>query len=124
MSGIRYFLDTNAIIFLLNGNAALEAQLQKAHWIGTSVVCLIKFLSFQTLSSNDKELLYSLTNRIAVIQLESSFPELEKIAELRKITKLKLPDAIIAASARINEAVLVSNNKHLSSIADLTVQSF
>lgn len=46
MIGERLLLDTNAIIQLLAGNAELIAIVEKAHFISTSVICELEFLSF------------------------------------------------------------------------------
>lgn len=43
---MRYLLDTNAIIALLSGNAALLNLLQNPQWVGISVIAEIEFLSF------------------------------------------------------------------------------
>ena len=121
MNGTRYFLDTNAIISLLDGNKDLEKQLQSADWIGTSVICLIEFLSFHTLSLHDRNLLFQLTQRINIEAVETAFTKLETIANFRKEPRLKLPDTIVAAGAINNNAVLLSNDKHFSSLANLSV---
>jgi predicted nucleic acid-binding protein len=124
MNGIRYFLDTNALISLLNGNKAIEKQLHQASWIGTSVVCIIEFLSFPSLTENDRNLLYILIQRIHVLPVENKLSELEQIARLRQHTKLKLPVAIIAATTTMNKAVLFSNDKHFSTVPDLSLVTF
>lgn len=124
MNGIKYFLDTNAIISLLNGNTALEQQLHSATWIGTSVICIIEFLSYPYLTASDRSLLHILSQRISILSIESSFLELELIAKLRQQTKLKLPDAVIAATAIQNQAVLLTNDRHFSSINNLNVVSY
>jgi hypothetical protein len=88
MSETKYFLDTNAIIALLNGNTHLEKRLYQADWIGTSVVCVIEFLSFSSLTGRDKNLLNILMQRISVLPIENSSPKLEKIAIVRQQTRL------------------------------------
>jgi tRNA(fMet)-specific endonuclease VapC len=124
MSGINYFLDTNAIISLLNGNDFIEKQLQPADWIDTSIVYIIEFLSFSSLSANDRALLFTLTNRIHITPPENSFSQVEQIAKLRQETRLKLPDAAIAAQALAYNALLISNDRHFTSIPHLTDISF
>lgn len=112
------------MIALLNGNVELDNRLRNASWIGTSVVCVIEFLSFTNLQSEDKDLMYSLLKRINVFPVEHNLSWLEQVAELRQQTKLKLPDAVIAVSASANNAILLSNDKHFSSLPNLTVQTF
>ena len=124
MSGTNYFLDTNAIIALLDGNRQIENILPSATWTGTSVVCIIEFLSFPDLSVNDRSLLYSLTQRIGVISIENSFQELEQVANIRKQTRLKLPDSVIAATALAMNAILISNDREITAIPNFSVVNF
>lgn len=124
MNGTKFFFNTNAIVELLKGNPVVENLLLPASWIGTSVVCIIEFLAFSQLTLNDRHLLNALTHRISVLSIENNLPELEQMAILRRQTRLKLPDAIIAASAMANGAVLVSNDNHFTSIFSLSVISF
>jgi len=46
MSGERYLLDTNAIVCLLRGDQALHQRLQRAEWVGISILSQIEFLAF------------------------------------------------------------------------------
>jgi tRNA(fMet)-specific endonuclease VapC len=51
MSGKRLFLDTNAIISLLNYNEELLELTGRAEWIGVSIISYIEFLAFPGLSN-------------------------------------------------------------------------
>ena len=119
MNGIRYFLDTNAVISLLKGNELLEQQLVSAGWIGLSVISILEFLAYSLLSSNDRMLLMKLIDRVEVISILNDFHVLEYMASFRKQTRLKLPDAIIAATAVHKNAILITNDKHFTHIPSL-----
>ena len=119
MNGIRYFLDTNAVITLLKGNDHIEQKLTTAGWIGLSVISILEFLAYPLLSSNDRTLLKKLINRVEVIGIVNDFNTLEHIASFKKRTRLKLPDAIIAATAMQQQAILITNDKHFTSISSL-----
>ncbi|NES84731.1 MAG: type II toxin-antitoxin system VapC family toxin [Moorea sp. SIO2B7] len=108
MSGNRYFLDTNAIVALLQGNTQLIQLLQNAEWIGISVISQIEFMAFSGLAESDvpkeplrdRQLFQQFLQRVEVIGLVSIDTGLiEKIIEIRQQYRLKLPDAIIAAMA-------------------------
>jgi predicted nucleic acid-binding protein len=126
MNGIeRVMLDTNAIISLLKGNSAIDSYLSSSDWIATSVISFIEFLSFVNLTPRDKQLFYKLVDRITIIPVsEQNKNWLESIAEIRKISNIKLPDAIIAATAIYNNAVLITNDKGFSKIPLLQIASF
>ena len=55
MSG-RLVLDTNAIVALLNGSCGLSSVVEKANWIGISIINYLEFLSYTGLSPEDRAL--------------------------------------------------------------------
>ncbi|NEO02750.1 MAG: type II toxin-antitoxin system VapC family toxin [Moorea sp. SIO3I7] len=122
MSGNRYFLDTNAIVALLQGNTQLIQLLQNAEWIGISVISQIEFLAFSGLAESDCQLFQQFLQRVEVIGLVSIDTGLiEKIIEIRQQYRLKLPDAIIAAMAIQNSASLVTADQEFAKVTVLTV---
>jgi predicted nucleic acid-binding protein len=124
MSGTRFFLDTNAVIFFLRGNADIDATLANAEWIGLSSISVIEFLAFSNLSEHDYQLFQKLVQRIEVIGLTNNLTFLANLAELRKNTKLKLPDIIIAGQAIEMKAILISNDSQLRHVPNLSVINF
>lgn len=120
MSGSRLFLDTNAIIAFLQGNDALHTAFSKADWIGTSVIAVIEFLSFQHLTEEDILLFKKFINRIHIEGLSKEWDDLQSIASLRSQHYLKTPDAIIVAQSKRLNAVLVTNDKKLQSVNALS----
>ncbi len=124
MSGSRYFLDTNAIIALLKGNRCIETELSGAEWIGTSVVCVIEFLSFPHLSKHDQTLFSALLKRIKVLEIKNDIANLFIISDFKKQNRLKLPDAVIAFYSRHSDATLISNDKHFEKITSISTLKF
>ena len=121
----RFLLDTNAIITLLNGHDGTYQQLQNAVWIGISVISELEFLSFRSISQNDIALFQSFKARIQIINLDSNDTTLTNtIISTRQNFNLKLPDAIIAASAMENQALLLSNDVIFQRVAQLSVLTF
>lgn len=119
MIGERLLLDTNAIIQLLAGNAELIALVEKAHFISTSVICELEFLSFPGLSVEDAELYSRFRSRIHMFGLPENDPQLvDRICSLRLNAGLKLPDAIIAGTAIQNECQVVSADAHFQRIME------
>jgi len=125
MNGKRYLLDTNAVIALLQSNNQLLKHLQNAQWIGISVITQIEFLAFSGLGDEDKQLFRQFLQRIDVIELAPTQKELiNLIIELRQQYRIKLPDAIIAATAVQYEASLVTADKDFQKIRQLDVIDF
>ncbi len=114
MNGKNFFLDTNAIVALLKRDESLNTLLYRAKWIGISVISYLEFLSYPKITDNDKNLFRQFLNMVDVINiLESEQMFLDTIIKIRKKSSVKLPDAIILASAIYNHSTLVTRDKQL-----------
>ena len=119
----RFILDTNAVVSLLAGNHELSAQLAAAEYVGISVISYLEFLAFDALSDNDRACFANFCNRIDVVPLSHDDSKLMKQAlELRSSHRLKLPDAIIGATALSRNALLITNDAHFSGVALLSIR--
>ena len=125
MSGKRYLFDTNAIIALLQGNNQLLQHLQGAEWIGISVINQIEFLAFPGLNDEDRLLFSQFLRRIDVVGLMPEQIELiDLVIKLRQQYRIKLPDAIIAATAIQFKASLVTADNQLQNVEELDVVNY
>lgn len=113
-----YLLDTNAIIHLIGGR--LAAPLLAGHY-SFSVISEIELLSFPGLSEEDEQKIGALLALLDRVELDQAV-RLEAI-KLRKQKRLKLPDAVIAASAISRHATLLTNDQALHAINGLTAQT-
>ena len=121
----KFLLDTNAVIALLAGHAPLTTLLQSATWVGITVITELEFLSFSNLSERDKLLFEQFKSRIEVINLETNNTALiQAICQIRQAHRLKLPDAVIAATAKHCEATLLSNDAIFTRLKDMSHQFF
>jgi tRNA(fMet)-specific endonuclease VapC len=122
MSGKRYLLDTNAISALLQGNSQLVSLLQEADWVGISVISQLELLAFSGLSQSDRQVFEQFLQRTNVIDLATGNVALiEKIIQIRQDFRLKLPDAIIAATALQSAASLITADREFAKIPTLAV---
>jgi predicted nucleic acid-binding protein len=88
-----------------------------------SVINELEFKSFSSLSLNDIEVFDAFVSIIKVLDLLSSDIILKnKIIEIRNTYKLKLPDAIIAATAIINNAILITADKGFKKVKELQLR--
>jgi tRNA(fMet)-specific endonuclease VapC len=111
MPGKRYLLDTNAVVALLQGHAGLLALVNEADWIGVSVISELEFLGFEGLSEPDHALFLELLSRVTVVDLCHSNTELiKRVTALRKSRNVKLPDAIIMATAAQQQATTITRD--------------
>ena len=73
-----------------------------------SAITEIELLCWRTATEKDIEVLHGFINDTLVIELER--PIKLKTADIRKKLRIKLPDAIIAATALIYDLTLVTRN--------------
>lgn len=114
----RYLLDTNAIIYLISGRLALP--LPEGQY-SVSIITEIELLSFSGLSAEEEQKIRELLFLLDRVQLTEAVRD--ETIKLRRKNRLKLPDAIIAASAMIHDAVLLTNDHAFSSIDELDIET-
>jgi hypothetical protein len=124
MSGkLRAVLDTNAVVSLLTGNRDLAVKLEGAEYVGISIVSYLEFLAFDGLTDTDRSCFSDFCSRVQIEPLTMDDNRLLQLAlELRSRHRLKLPDAIIGATAIARDALLITNDSHFSEIATLATQ--
>jgi len=109
---LKYLLDTNPIIISIK----YGLKLKKADYL-ISVITEMELLSFSRLDKTEevaiKDLLLMFENK----QLEENIKN--TAISLRKKYNLKLPDAIVAATAKENSAILVTSDKKLHKIDEI-----
>ncbi len=111
MPGKRYLLDTNALVALLQGHQGLLALSDKAQWLGVSVINVLEFLGFDGLTETDRSLFLELVSRLTVVDLNYGNTALmERVTDLRKTRAIKLPDAVVMASAALHDATVITND--------------
>lgn len=107
----QYLIDTNAVIDYLGKKIPLTGMAFMNNIIDAvpniSVITKIELLGFNT-SDEHHQTLTDFINDSVVLDLISSV--IDKSIDIRKIYKTKLPDTIIAATALVNNLVLITRN--------------
>ena len=117
MTGIKYMLDTNIVIGLFNRNSAV-LELVAKHNISDLRVCAISIVTRMELLSyhriTEQEMIYieKQLNLMTCFKIDSSIEE--QTIRYRRLNRGKLPDAIIAATAQINQLPLLTIDKKLA----------
>ena len=92
----------------------LLAIAKQARWIGISVISEIEFLAFPDLTQDDAALFANFLARVAVLDLAHQPVDLIKqVIGLRRDFRLRLPDAVVVASAITYDACLVTQDRQL-----------
>jgi len=120
---IKVLLDTNAIISLFKENISVVSEVDIADEVFISIINELEFKSFLNLSSHDNTLFDDFASMVNVLDLQASNIVLKnKIIEIRNKYRLKLPDAIIAASAIVHDALLVTADKDFKKVKGLQLK--
>ena len=122
--GKRYLLDSNTVIdyiaCLHPSNAVNWLNQLIDEEINVSVITKIEVLSFDPDKDDNYPILVAFFDASNIFELTDVI--VSKTIQIRQKQKIKLPDAIIAATALTNGLVLVSRNtKDFKNISDLEV---
>ncbi len=127
--GIKYLWDTNTVIYFLQNQFSESAsqfieKTMEDSQPSISVITEIELLCWKTATEEDLEILHSFINTATTLELKDAVKF--KTAEIRKMNKIKLPDAIIAATAIIHNLILITRNvKDFKNINELeTINPF
>lgn len=123
--GIKYLWDTNTAIYYLQqlfppGAEKFIDDVLKDNQPAISSVTEIELLCWKAAADKDIAVIQNFINDAVVFELEQ--PVKLKTAELRKAYKIKLPDAIIAATALTYDLILLSRNlSDFGSLSELKI---
>lgn len=111
--GIKYIWDTNTVIYYLQQQFPPSTEKFMDNLVSEarpviSAITEIELLCWKAATEEDMEVLRNFVGDALVVELEQ--PIKYKTADIRKKHKIKLPDAIIAATALVYELTLVSRN--------------
>jgi len=116
MSGNNILIDTNIALYLLDGDEKI-AGLLEGRDVYISFVTELELLGFQNLQDADLPKIEALINNCIVIDLNQAIKKLT--ISIKREQKIKLPDAIIAASAIYMNMALFSADKGFEKIPDV-----
>ncbi|MEQ9372750.1 MAG: type II toxin-antitoxin system VapC family toxin [Coleofasciculus chthonoplastes F3-SA18-01] len=111
-------LDTNVVLYFLGGRLT-NPLLSEQYFV--SVITEIELLSYPSLSSDEEVQIRDFLAKLIVVELESNIKDLA--ITFRKQYKLRLPDAIIAATAQVLNATLFTNDVKLTNLTEINTQS-
>jgi predicted nucleic acid-binding protein len=113
-----FLLDTNIVIYLQKG--LLLEPLPVANY-AISVITEIELRAYLAITVSQEQWLQRFVNDVQVISLTE--PIKEQTIKLRKECLIKLPDAMVCATAMIERAVLLTNDKKLHEVDGLQYQA-
>ena len=109
--GKRYLIDSNAVIDFLGGRLPESGKQWMLHIVPEiSIITCIEILSKKELAATELARYHSFINASYVYsELKSAIAE--ETINLRKNYSIKIPDAIIAATAIVHQLTLITRNE-------------
>lgn len=111
-------LDTNIILYFLGGRLAEPLPVGS---YAISVISELELLAYPGLVSAEEQRVRTFLADIPVTDLTQAIKH--HAVDLRKRYGLKLPDAIVAATALALEATLLTNDQRLLTLGDVPTQA-
>ena len=108
---MRYLIDTNVWIDAIAGRLPADSFIRltlQADWVGYSAITRLELFGFPGLKADEELKISSLLKNFSEVGIDSK--TIDKAVMIRKAVRIKIPDAIIAASAILAESSLVTRN--------------
>ena len=109
---MRYLLDTNILIEAAGNSSPAVAALKQAvasDWVGYSAITRLELFGYPDLTADEERVLDLLSKQFEEVVVSSSV--IDRAILIRKSIRIKVPDAIIAATALEMESVLMTRNE-------------
>ncbi len=116
MIGNSIVLDTNIVLYLLNGDDELSSILNQMQ-LYVSVITEIELLGYQEISNDDKIKIKYFLSECIIVPLNDEIKNL--CIAIKQTSKVKTPDAIVAATSIYNQIPLITSDRGFEKIQDL-----
>lgn len=116
MNGNKALLDSNVIIDASKGLISLNEIVEQYDNIYTSIICYIEVMGYNFDNEEEQAAIEKILQIIPIINLDKETADVA--VNFRKKTKIKLPDALIVATAEKLSADLITSN--ISDFKNLT----
>lgn len=118
MSGIDLFVDTNILVNLAEGNKEVDQYLEGNN-LFVSVITEIELLGWHKITNPQRNFFQRLLRDCTVVGLINPIKDLT--IELRQKHRIKLPDAVIAASSLHLDIPLITQDQGFVKIKNLNL---
>ena len=117
MIGNNMVLDTNIALYLFEGEDIL-VQYLKDKTFYLSLINEMELLGFKGISEKEEAAIGFFLEECAIVEINQDIKDLA--LRLRRQYSLKLPDAIVAATAIFLGIPLISADRHFDKVSELT----
>ncbi|MEL6650474.1 MAG: type II toxin-antitoxin system VapC family toxin [Bacteroidota bacterium] len=116
MNGSRLLVDTNIALYLLAGDDTVREVLSGNH-IFISFITELELLGYAGFTSKQLSKVESFLEDVVIIELNEGIKK--EVIGIRQAHKMKLPDAIIAGTAKYMDIPLFSADKGFEKVDEL-----
>ena len=118
MNGSRIFVDTNILLYFLKGEQEIIEMLSGKQII-ISFITELELLSFSSLEPDSEKNIKGLLSSCTIMDINQDIKR--NTVQMRKKFKLKLPDAIIAATALQFDLPIITADKQFEKVTSLEI---
>jgi len=108
MSGKKVLLDSNIIIYLSKDLLDIDEILADYDDFFISIITYMEVLGYQFEDQDEEQLISQLLEQLEIIHLNMEIAQ--EVISIKQKKKIKLPDAIIFATAKKNACDLMTHN--------------
>jgi predicted nucleic acid-binding protein len=120
MNGNRLLIDTNILIYLSKKELSIDDFAGESDVLYLSVISYMEAKGYPFINKQEESIIDKLCENLIKVHLSENI--IETVVSLRKQNKIKLPDAIILASAIEHNLKLITRNiKDFESAAPLDI---
>ena len=113
MNGNSYLLDTNIVLYMLDGDETLTEMLYRKK-LYVSFINELELLSYSSLNSKERERIVRFLEDCIVVDINEHIKE--ETIRLRRAYKLKLPDSIVLGTGSYLSIPVISSDKEFKKI--------
>lgn len=118
MSGNKLFLDTNIILYLLNGDETL-ANLLNNKQLYISIITELELLAYKGITNEEELIINDFVTQCETININNHIKN--STIKIRKSYNMKLPDSIIIATALYLNLPLITSDNDFKRVKELTL---
>jgi len=123
MSGSKHvLLDSNIVIYLSQKKLSINEIFEENTSYSISLVTYMEILSYNFPTQEEEQFVRKLLSLFQIIDISKTIAQ--EVILLKKVRKIKLPDAIIVATALVENSTLYTNDKQLHTIQNLNIKYF
>jgi predicted nucleic acid-binding protein len=116
MNGNKLFLDTNIILYLLDGDETL-AELLNGKQLYISVITELELLAYKGITAKEEKIINEFVSQCKTITINNAVKQ--ETIRVRKTYKTKLPDSIIIATALYLDLPLITSDVEFKKVEEL-----